>query len=515
MARWLAQPMAQADLAGQLFVRDVELGHEVKLQADPRFEAFLNRPFPEALDFAVRRGLLTEEGLADLLRQYRQTGEQAADRVLQEMQRRTEAALQAAIRDGQSLEGFTEAVEADTQSLGLGTRDRSYLETVFRTNVQSAYGAGRFTQMTHPDVMAARPFVQYLTVNDSRVRPEHAALHGDVFRSDSPEWHRIAPPNGYNCFLPGTTISGRVEIGSRGLYTGQAVEVRTESGRVLRVTPNHPVATVNGFAPAGSLENGQELLSYGVDIQVHAVGEVDVNQAPALVEDVFSALAERGEVLRTGLVADDLHGDAKAMGSHVDVVGAERVLTRWLDPPAEHESSDLALTVPYSGAAQVVGYRGLALGLVGDDPTTGRGPGGGALPLDSSAVHLRPLQTLRLGPAAELDTDLTEHPGERRAAHARRVGQMLHGCAGLVFTDKVVEVREFDFAGHVYDFQSPLGWIVAEGVVTSNCRCSMVTRKAEEVDTSRVVVQVPTEIDGVRPGADDPRFDQSPIAQVS
>lgn len=199
LARRLAQSMAQADLAGQLFVRDVELGTEVALRDTARFEAFLNRPFPEAIDFAVRRGLVGEEGLSDLLRRYRQTGDLAAGRVFAEIQRRAESAIQSAVRDGTSLEAFVETVEADTQSLGMGTRDRSYLDTVFRTSIQSAYGAGRFTQMTHPDVVAARPYVEYVTAGDSRVRPEHEVLHGLIFPSDSPEWARIAPPNGFNC----------------------------------------------------------------------------------------------------------------------------------------------------------------------------------------------------------------------------------------------------------------------------------------------------------------------------
>lgn len=201
ISRWLAQPMAQADLAGQLFVRDVELGEvePIKLRDEPRYEAFLNRPFPEAVSFAVSRGLINEEGLADLLQQYRQRGDVAAGMMLEEMQRRTEAAIQSAIREGTTLETFTDNVEQNSQSLGLGSRDASYLETVFRTSIQSAYGAGRFRQMTHPDVVAARPFVEYVTAADSRVRPEHEVLHGMVFASDSAEWHRIAPPSGFNC----------------------------------------------------------------------------------------------------------------------------------------------------------------------------------------------------------------------------------------------------------------------------------------------------------------------------
>ena len=37
--------------------------------------------------------------------------------------------------------------------------------------------------------------------------------------------------------------------------------------------------------------------------------------------------------------------------------------------------------------------------------------------------------------------------------------------------DRVVEVRDHEFSGHVYDLQSVSGWMVAQGIICSNCRC--------------------------------------------
>lgn len=71
------------------------------------------------------------------------------------------------------------------------------LSTIYRTNLQSAYMAGRWQQFQAES--AAAPYVQYIAVMDGRTRPGHARFNGKVFRTDDPVWRVIAPPNGFNC----------------------------------------------------------------------------------------------------------------------------------------------------------------------------------------------------------------------------------------------------------------------------------------------------------------------------
>ncbi len=44
-----------------------------------------------------------------------------------------------------------------------------------------------------------RYFLQYRTAQDSRVRPEHAALDGITLPADDPFWSKYYPPNGWGC----------------------------------------------------------------------------------------------------------------------------------------------------------------------------------------------------------------------------------------------------------------------------------------------------------------------------
>lgn len=89
-------------------------------------------------------------------------------------------------------------LKADEDGVLEGKKLMPYrLDTIFRTNVQSAYMAGRYQRMR--ENVASRPYWQYNAIMDSRTRPAHAALHGRIFRWDDPIWRVIFPPNGYRC----------------------------------------------------------------------------------------------------------------------------------------------------------------------------------------------------------------------------------------------------------------------------------------------------------------------------
>lgn len=81
------------------------------------------------------------------------------------------------------------------------------VETIFRTNVQTAYSAGRYVKAQAVKKML--PYWRYVSVGDRRVRPSHAVLHGMVFPADHPFWDENYPPNGFRCRCTVQTLSER------------------------------------------------------------------------------------------------------------------------------------------------------------------------------------------------------------------------------------------------------------------------------------------------------------------
>lgn len=103
------------------------------------------------------------------------------------------------IATGADLRDFRKALDARMVAAGWVPKNRSHVETIFRTNVMGAYNGGRLRQQTQPAVLEARPFWQWVAVDDSRARPNHKAAHLRVLRADDPWWQTAYPPAGFNC----------------------------------------------------------------------------------------------------------------------------------------------------------------------------------------------------------------------------------------------------------------------------------------------------------------------------
>lgn len=156
--------------------------------------------------------------------------------------------LDEALREGRTQRWFRQELVEALQRAGWLPRAEEIgllmpwrVATIFRTNLQTAYMAGRYLQQL--EMARERPYWQYVAVLDDRTRPAHRALHGLVFRADDPFWQTHYPPNGFNCRCRVRTLTER-EVRERGLQVrsseGQMVteerQVRTADGRVVRVT---------------------------------------------------------------------------------------------------------------------------------------------------------------------------------------------------------------------------------------------------------------------------------------
>lgn len=195
--------MTVANLAGQMHVRLVELHKRTHLLADVRMlddgqPAFLTMPFDEAVQFWTDRGG-DPALLDDVIAAYRRKAALAGDQSLDTLAQRVVDGIRRTLESGGTLADFAKAVEqGGTDDIASPMSD-DYLDLVFRTNMLGAYGAGRYAQLQNPDVIAARPYRQWRTMEDERVRPEHAAGDGMTWRADDPSFANVMAPGGFRC----------------------------------------------------------------------------------------------------------------------------------------------------------------------------------------------------------------------------------------------------------------------------------------------------------------------------
>lgn len=103
-------------------------------------------------------------------------------------------AIGKAIEDGESFSDFKKRIADVTKEAQLRPWQ---LANIYRTNIQSAYMAGRYSQMKQAS--KSRPYWRYVAVGDQQTRIDHLALHGKVYPHDHEFWDTYYPPNGFAC----------------------------------------------------------------------------------------------------------------------------------------------------------------------------------------------------------------------------------------------------------------------------------------------------------------------------
>ena len=123
-------------------------------------------------------------------------------------------ALQKALEKGTTFREFKKDAAAVFAKRGWDKNAPWRIETIFRTNIQSAYSAGRYKQMK--ETTELRPFWQFDSVIDNRSSEICPPLNGAVYAADDPFWDSWYPPNHFRC-RSGVISLSRRQVEKRGL----------------------------------------------------------------------------------------------------------------------------------------------------------------------------------------------------------------------------------------------------------------------------------------------------------
>lgn len=166
-------------------------------------------PFTEAIDFFKAKLNLPTNSWDEMVGSIHAKGFTVAGATKASLLEDLRGAVNAAIESGETIGDFRDRFDKIVAQHGWdykGTRGwRS--RVIYDTNLRTARMAGRWAQ--YQRVKARRPYLQYQTAGDERVRPEHATWDGTVLPIDSPWWASHYPPNGWGCRCTTRSLSER------------------------------------------------------------------------------------------------------------------------------------------------------------------------------------------------------------------------------------------------------------------------------------------------------------------
>lgn len=113
-------------------------------------------------------------------------------------------AVNQAIAEGQTLKQFQEQFDTILSKNGwLEDKDKGYTawraKTIYQTNLRTSHAAGRYRQMTDPEVVKRRPYWRYRHNTQENPRVKHQKWNNLVLPVDDPFWKINFPPNGWGC----------------------------------------------------------------------------------------------------------------------------------------------------------------------------------------------------------------------------------------------------------------------------------------------------------------------------
>jgi len=432
------------------------------------------------------------------------------------------------VQSGESMSKIAARIREATDGV-YENMSKNRARVIARTETMSSVNTGQFEVYKGEGVTKK----EFLATMDDRTRDAHADANGQIVGMDEPfnvggeELQYPGDPAGsaenvIQCFTPDTVVSGAFVAGSKMLYSGKIRVITTRSGKRLSVTINHPILTDAGFIKACDLKKGMNAVAYSGDIGDMARTNPNNKNGPAKICDVFDAIGSNGIMARKRSTALDFDGDGVFGKGDIEIVATSRKLAFALDPVEKFKAHDNLKLASSNPQPLAIGHDGsldhFPLRPFDSKDSSMSGPN---LPQDSIGVlfDFGPLKALGVGPASNWNPGFTQSGREHSSGDSSSIGdglktlagkvggndivpsrdspsllvdsglseplkqdlfripgflgKLANASSGLISMDEIIEIRDEDFSGHVYDLQSIDGYIMCNGIVSSNCRCTV------------------------------------------
>ena len=411
-----------------------------------------------------------------------------------------------------------------------GRNPRELARTLRKKVKSSEYNANRLmiTEMARVQTEAQHRsfeengFDQYTFHSLGTACPHCLAINGKHFDMKDMQPGVNAPPMHPNCVLPDTQIiAPDAEAIMKSEYSGDVVEIRTADGARLTVTPNHIMLTARGWVKAKNLIKGDKVVRYCGNVGSDVIGEPANHDSSTTIENLFASIVKSNSMttFRMPVTSVDLKGDV-IPDSEIDIVFINGELRDKLNSSFSKFISDRSLVGTIKLNERFLPFESSLSKFLTGIGITSDGIMGGLRVADilfSGSLTHHELVSLRL--SSDYDTRIKESSTNRGATYSELLGNGFFAHSGNIKVGDLstVEIdtdsRQFDsigfhnpfdrvsmnavnirnfvdcfptfvkfdnvdfinvvpFSGHVYDASCLSTLYIANGFVTSNCRCS-------------------------------------------
>lgn len=316
--------------------------------------------------------------------------------------------------------------------------------------------------------------VQWVATLDGRTTVLCASRDGTIYPIDSGP----RPPAHINC-LPGNSLvtsSFPVTGASKRWYEGKMFVIRTSSGRELTCTPNHPVLSDRGWVAVQHLHLGDKVVCEGViNTPASAWFESDENHIPTSIEEIASSFFHNAgtTVAEIPVSSIDFHGDGA--DGQIAIVGSNRELRNRIDSSLFKKLLELFLVYRNKTMVLLTKLRSSVSFLFRDFAFVPNGLlSSSGQSFSSFGSSLLETTTQSITGGTKNESILFERSDQSWDRESMLASDITNGKTGPVFLDAIVDIRDFDSVGHVYNLETELGFYVAGGIITHNCRSTTV-----------------------------------------
>lgn len=210
-------------------------------------------------------------------------------------------------QDGAGLNAFRKDFKAIvakhgwTGWTGEGTREGEAWRTrvIYQTNMSTSYAAGRYAQMSDPEVLKLHPYWRYIHSEGAmHPRPLHLSWHGLTLLASHPFWQTHFAPNGYGCQCRITSVTRREGEASARAGLGEP----PADWQAINPKTGAPVGIDKGFdyAPGASVKRPlQELIDAKlIKLDAPIGAEMWQAMAPILARERQAAFADWANAIR-------------------------------------------------------------------------------------------------------------------------------------------------------------------------------------------------------------------------